>query len=248
MSFLERVRQAMAAPAMAAGQVRPLSPNDDVNHLWEIVAGDWHRPTTGANRTAAMAVPAVKRARGIVCSTIGRMPLRAYTGDQLAAAQPTWLDRTDGPMSPYHRMVWTVDDLFFYGWSAWAVARGAAGQVIAADRVPFDSWRYDGGRFVYISPEGVETIADPATVVLIPGSDEGLLNSSPAVVNHAADLLLAPTELAMTHLGLADVAPRPDWAAVHIEHAASLAMGLGDVRLSALVRAYEARREAGFGE
>lgn len=66
----------------------------------------------------------------------------------------------------------------------------------------------------------------------------------------AADLAARglAAELAMTHLGLADVAPRPDWAAVHIEHAASLAMGLGDVRLSALVRAYEARREAGFGE
>lgn len=55
-------------------------------------------------------------------------------------------------------------------------------------------------------------------------------------------------DLAMTHLGLADVAPRSDWAAVHIEHAASLAMGLDDARISALVRAYEARREAGFGE
>ncbi len=55
-------------------------------------------------------------------------------------------------------------------------------------------------------------------------------------------------ELAVTHLGLAEVCPRVDWRAVHIDHASSLALGLGDDRLSALVRAYEAERELSFGE
>ena len=74
-------------------------------------------------------------------------------------------------------------------------------------------------------------------------------NAHAALTARAADLAARglAAELAMTHLGLADVAPRSDWAAVHIEHAASLAMGLDDARISALVRAYEARREAGFG-
>jgi len=62
-----------------------------------------------------------------------------------------------------------------------------------------------------------------------------------AGLGRAADLLL-------THLGAADVCPRVDWRAVHIEHASSLALGLGDARLSALVRAYEAERELSFGE
>lgn len=197
MRFVDKVRRALAAPAVVGGQVRYLSPTDDVNHLWQIVAGDWVRPQTGTNRTAAMAVPAVKRARGIICTTIARMPLRAYRGETVADRQPLWLDRTDGPVSPYHRMVWTVDDLLFYGWSAWAVARDAGGQVIAADRVPFDNWRVDdGGRFVYVSPEGVETEADPASVILIPGSDEGLLTASPGAIRHAADLLAAASKAA----------------------------------------------------
>lgn len=197
MSFVDKVRRALAAPAVVGGQVRYLSPADDTNHLWPIVAGDWAPRTAGATRAAAMAVPAVKRARGVICTTIARTPLRAYRGDTEARRQPLWLDRTDGPVSPYHRMVWTVDDLLFYGWSAWAVARDAAGLVIAADRVPYDAWRIDdGGRFVYVSPEGVETVADPSSVILIPGSDEGLLASSPGVIRHAADLLAAASKAA----------------------------------------------------
>lgn len=55
-------------------------------------------------------------------------------------------------------------------------------------------------------------------------------------------------ELAMTHLALSAYAPRSDWRALHVEHAASLAMGLGDPRLAALTRAYEAERDLDFGE
>lgn len=195
MRFLDRVRHALAAPAMAAGQVRYLSPTDDVNHLWPIVAPDWIRPA-GATRAQAMAVPAVKRARSIICTTIARTPLVAYHGTDRATEQPAWLDRTDGPVSPYHRMLWTVDDLLFYGWSAWAVARNTAGRVVAADRIPFDSWRLDEGRVVYIADNGVEVVADPATVLLIPGSDEGLLTASPATIRHAADLLASACKAA----------------------------------------------------
>lgn len=188
MSFLDKVRTALAAPAVVSGQVKFLSPTDDVNHLWPIVSPDWI-PSTGTTRAAAMAVPAVKRARGIICTTVARIPLRAYRGDAPESTQPLWLDRTNGPMSPYHRMVWTVDDLLFYGWSCWAVQRSTAGQVIAADRVPFDQWRTENGQVIYAAPDGREIVADPKTVLLIPGSDGGLLEDSATAVRHASDLL-----------------------------------------------------------
>lgn len=190
MKFFDAVRAALAAPAAAQGQVKYLSPYDDVNHLWPIVAPDWVRSTGSVTRAQAMSVPAVKRARGIICTTIARIPLRAYRGTEPINPQPLWIDRTDGPVSPYHRMVWTVDDLLFYGWSLWAVSRDARGQVIAADRVPFDQWRIESdGTIVYVQPNGVETPADPRSVVLIPGSDEGLLEASGGAIRHAADLL-----------------------------------------------------------
>lgn len=194
MTFLDRVRRALAAPAAVSGQVRYLSPYDDSNHLATLAVADW-LPTNGViTREAAMAVPAVKRARSIICTTIGRIPLAAYRGDtQLEGSdRPLWLDRTDGPVSPYHRMLWTVDDLLFHGWSLWAVGRDSTGRVIAADRVPPASWRMDRGAIVYVDQaSGVETIADPKSVVLIPGSDEGLLASSAGALRHAGDLLRA---------------------------------------------------------
>ena len=143
MSLLSKLRAALAVPATAhARRVGYLSPYDDVNHLYHFVAPDWfpHRELT---REIAMGVPAVSRSRRIVCNTIAQLPLQAYRGDQKIES-PTWLDRADGPISPYQRMVWTVDDLFFYGLSLWAVERGADDQVKAADRVPFDEWTVDG--------------------------------------------------------------------------------------------------------
>ncbi|QDF17422.1 portal protein [Gordonia phage Coeur] len=195
MSFLSRLRAALAVPAVAAGEVRRLSPYDDINHLSSFVAPDW-LPAHGVTREAAMSVPAVARARRIICSSIASLPLRAYRGDQLAETQPPWLDRTDGPVSPYHRMLWTVDDLLFYGWSAWAVARNSAGVVIAADRIPFDSWHIDAeGHIVYRARaqdgDPTDVIAADGEVVLIPGADQGLLVESATAIRHALALLQA---------------------------------------------------------
>lgn len=195
MKLLDRLRHALAAPAVVNGQVKYLSPYDDVNHLWPIVAPDW-LPASSVTRSAAMQVPAIKRARGVICTTIARTPLRAYRGDELVTAAPAWLDRTDGPVSPYHRMVWTVDDLLFYGWSAWAVSRDVTGHVLAADRIPFDQWEIEDGRFIWTTAGGVRTEADPNTVILIPGSDNGLLSESSGMIRHAADLLAAASKAA----------------------------------------------------
>lgn len=198
MSFLDKVRKALAAPAVVNGQVSYLSPYDDVNHLVGLVAPEWLPHNGSVTRQTAMAVPAVKRARTIICTTIARIPLAAYRGDEKLAGpdRPLWLDRTDGPVSPFHRMLWTVDDLLFYGWSLWAVQRDEAGRIRAADRVPFASWRIDGPHVVYIGVDGVETIANPASVVLIPGSDEGLLEASSGAIRHAADLLHSASKAA----------------------------------------------------
>jgi len=70
-------------------------------------------------------------------------------------------------------------------------------------------------------------------------------------LSNDADRLAAlgrAAELALTHLSLSKASPRSDWRAVHVEHAAALAFGLDDPRLSALVRAFEAERDLDFGE
>lgn len=193
-SFLSRLRAALALPAVAAGELPRsfLSPYDDVNHLARIVAPEWFPQHRVIDRRAAMSIPAVSRARRTICNSVARLPLRCYRGPDVLTPGPLWLDRTDGPVSPYHRMLWTVDDLLFHGLSAWAVGRGVDGHVIAADRIPFDQWRIDEhGQVLYRDPGGSEYVADAASIVVIPGSDEGLLNSSPTILGHALDLLAA---------------------------------------------------------
>lgn len=133
-----------------------------------------------------MRVPAVARARLLVVTNIPRCPLVAYNGDQAlaGASRPTWLDRTDGPWSPFHRMLWTVDDLFFYGWSAWAVERNDTGAVVAGDRIPFSQWDIDAdGTVLYQNRPVAER-----DIVVIPGVSEGILDHGIDAITHAAEL------------------------------------------------------------
>lgn len=143
-----------------------------VGDLTRIVVADiFGTAAVPVTRGEAMAVPAMARARHLLTGTLAGAPLRAYRGAAELPDQPPWLYRTDGPTSPWHRMLWTVDDLLFSGWSLWAVARGADGAVLDAARVPTERWSFDDqGRVRYD-----DDVLDPSTVLLIPGPHEGLL-------------------------------------------------------------------------
>ncbi|MBF6085291.1 phage portal protein [Nocardia cyriacigeorgica] len=145
-------------------------------------------------RVEAMSVPAMARARRIIAGSIARMPLRAYRGDELAGDQPRWLDRTDAAVSPFHRMLWTVDDLLFYGWSLWSLSRDASDRVSSAARIPWDRWDFD--TFGRIEVDG-ELVAD-RDVCLIPGVDEGVLYFAQTAIRHAAKLIAAADKVADT--------------------------------------------------
>lgn len=181
MGFLDTIRSALALPALAAQAAPVASPYAWPNHLYTV-------DTSGLperlelTRPAAMRVPAVKRARGLIVASVARCPLIAYTGNTISTVQPEWLDRTDSIVSPFHRMLWTIDDLIFYGSSLWAVERDAAGTVVAADRVPWENWGlgHDG----HILYNGLPVADDE--VCLIPGIDAGLLVDGLDAVHHAA--------------------------------------------------------------
>lgn len=127
------------------------------------------------DRAAAMAVPAMARARHLICGSIASCPLvvirDGVTLDPVYA--PTWSYRTDGPVSPYHRMLWTVDDLLFTGWSLWHAALDVAGFPTTLDRVPRDAWSFGPDGLTVVDADGRPL--DAATHVLLPGPHEGLL-------------------------------------------------------------------------
>lgn len=215
MGLIDVIRQAtrlpgdvttgLPAPVLAS----PMSPRP--NHLEAIVWADLiDRDYKPISRADAMRVPALARARQLIVTTVARLPLRAMRGGEPLETQPSWLDRTDGPVSPYHRMLMTADDLLFYGWSLWAVRRGADGYVIAADRVPIENWELR---------EGLVIVNDrPARndeVVLIPGIHEGILAFGDETIKQARGLLhsaakAATTPNAMVNLAQKSGAPMSD--------------------------------------
>ena len=191
MGFFEKVRQALSLPALAAGslEVPYASAWADPNHL--ITVGTPDLLPESITRDVAMNVAALARARRIIVSSIARCPLVVHDDDGPLPDQPAWVSGTSGPISPYHRMLWTVDDLLFYGWSLWAVKRNGAGAVVAADHVLYERWGFTPNGEVYFEGEEIA----PDDVILIPGSDQGILRY-PAAIRHAAQINAAAASAA----------------------------------------------------
>jgi len=162
--------------------------------VWADVFGSDYVPTT---RKTAMAVPAVARMRHLLVGIVARLPLQQLTGQTVdpPTSQPLWMQRTDGTLSPWHRMAWTVDDLLFHGWSLWAGKRGAVtdgSPLLEAARVPISDWEVNPEGLLIVKGQTVR--ADQA--ILIPGPHGGLLNDSSPIIRMAADNLLAAANAA----------------------------------------------------
>jgi hypothetical protein len=179
------------------------SPSHLANIVWADVFGaDVPSPLT---RAEAMRVPAVARSRHIICSTIARIDLREYAGAEKVPdeGQPAWIRQTRAGVSPFHRMLWTVDDLVFYGWSCWRrtenMAATSGGRPLRMDRIAPGGWRIDQVGRVELIDATVRTgwrVARADEVVLIPGMHEGLLTFAAATIRHAAALEDAATKAA----------------------------------------------------
>jgi Phage portal protein len=191
--------------------VSPLAPS---HNLARVLDGVVHRDIFGdiaaapVTRAEAMTVPAVARARHIICGTTGAVPLRRFRGaTPLPPEQQGWASQTTGAVPAYHRAVWTADDLLFYGWSCWSRVNGSDGFPRRMDRVPMGRWSVDdAGRVLIDALDGRgHRLVDQSTVLLLPGPHEGILTSAAATIRHAADLQRAAWQAAKTpaaYLGL----------------------------------------------
>lgn len=176
-----------AGAAPPVGLASPFSPSGTTAGLesvvWADVMGTENLPLT---RAEAMKAPAVVRARGLIVTTLATCALefRDATG---AIDPPLWAVRTDGPQSPYHRMLWTADDLLFYGWAAWAVDRDARGNVIAAAHLRRDQWNIDERGRVLVNDQPVRT----DSIAIFEGVHEGVLTVGATAIGHARALARA---------------------------------------------------------
>lgn len=146
-------------------------------------------------RAECMSIPAIARARHKLVTAVARGVLRQLRGQELVTGDgPAWLSSTSGRTSPQHRLVWTVDDLIFGGWSLWAVTRETIGdptsRILDGSRAPFDSWQINSDTHEVELWDGEQWIPveDESSVILIPGYHEGLLSYGTRTIRGAAHL------------------------------------------------------------
>jgi hypothetical protein len=217
-----------ASLALSVPTAGVLSPWVDDSFLERVVVPDiWPdavpRPMT---RGEAMQVPAVSRSRHLICATIARLPLEAFTGAELAPYQPMWCYSTDGQLgdltdaqcirygvtggqSPFQRMLTTCDDLLFNGWSLWLVTRqiDRGGRLLPNRmiRIPYGLWDVDqDGELIDQDghPFAAGVTADgtdrPTAAVLIQGPHEGILTFGAPTIRAAGALERTAAEVART--------------------------------------------------
>lgn len=142
----------------------------------------------GITRATAMAIPSVARQRHLIAGSLARCPLVEMIRDTPAPEPAPWMQRTDSLVSPYHRMLWTVDDLIFGGWSLWARYNDAAGRLpLDMSRVPTERWRFTKTGGIETNLSGEWKPARAAEVVLIPGPHEGICNFGAPAIRMARD-------------------------------------------------------------
>lgn len=147
MALFSRTSKAAISPApkTQAAAVGGYSPNSA--GLGASMIGQYYTYQEGDARNRAVSVPTINRARDLMASVIGCMPLRMYNeiwnGDEMEKmplAPRTWLRRPD-PGVPYQfLMSWTFDDLLFFGRAFWYItSRTADGYPATFTRLPAGS-------------------------------------------------------------------------------------------------------------
>ena len=202
MAIFNKTKKAAISPApnkaAAAGGFAPgySSSNVGVNMI-----GQYYTYREGEARNQAISVPTINRARDLMASVIGCMPLKMYSemwnGDEMEKvnlAPRNWLRRPD-PTVPYQFiMSWTLDDLMMFGRAFWYISsRTADGYPASFTRLPAGSiTTTDQSGPVWFAPssqvyfQGGEI--DPANLVQFLSPAQGLIYSAPGAIETALKL------------------------------------------------------------
>jgi HK97 family phage portal protein len=149
------------------------------------------------DRSDAMQVPAVARARNIIAGTIATLGLRAYneiTGAKIEGRQI--LKQPDPALPLAVTMAWTVEDLLLHGRGFWMVL-----EVSPEDGRPTQARRIDPTRVTFTTDLNTQEIVNgfyieggllPATgvgsLIMFSGLDEGILNRGGRTISTALKL------------------------------------------------------------
>jgi len=156
------------------------------------------------SRRAAMTVPAVARARNIIASTIASLEMQTYA-ESTEAEIPNRpiIKQPDPSLSRNTTIVWTVDDLLFYGVSYWQILATAMedGRVTQARRI--DPLRITartdatGQLILAYTLDGRELpMKGVGSLIVFWGPDEGVLARAGRTIQAAIELESAALRMA----------------------------------------------------
>lgn len=151
------------------------SPWSDNEHLEQVTLAhlyDLDESNLPLTRDAAMHVPAIARARNLICTSIGRMPLAAHTSSGRRKGQPGIVTQPDPGAPALTTWTWTVDELMFHG-RAWHYVleetngRATRTRVLPAAHIMFDT---------NDQPYGFKGKPLPNRWIRVDGPHEGILS------------------------------------------------------------------------
>jgi HK97 family phage portal protein len=148
-------------------------------------------------RADAMQVPAVARARNIICGTIGTLGLNAYNDVTYAKIEGRSLLKQPDPALPLCTTItWTCEDLLFHGHAFWFVLA-----VSPEDGRPTQARRIDPTRVTFTTDLNTQEIINGfyldgalvptmgvGSLIMFSGMDEGILNRGGRTISTALKL------------------------------------------------------------
>jgi len=191
------------APSKAAAVGGGFAPGYSSSNVGVNMIGQYYTYREGEQRNLAMSVPTIARARNLMASTIGSMPLRMYkevwddTEKEMKKeylAPRSWLRRPD-PTVPYQfLMSFTMEDLLMFGRAFWYItSRTADGMPASMTRLPAGSvTTTDQSGPVWFAPstqvyfQGGEI--DPTNLIQFLSPAQGLIYSSQSAIETALKL------------------------------------------------------------
>ena len=154
-------------------------------------------------REQAMSVPAVARARNILCGTVGTIPLEEYNSQDQEIKNRVVIDQPDPAVPRAVTLTWLAEDLLFYGVGYLQVM-----DVSPADGRPYRMRRINPNRVSYnlatdrsvIESYNLDTTKLPndglGSLIVFQGWDEGVLARAGRTIQTAIELEAAAYRMA----------------------------------------------------
>lgn len=137
------------------------------------------------NRKTAMSIPAFAKARNLIATGIGRMPLVAEKNNRPLATQPACLVQMQANVTNFNTIVWVVDAMIFYGRAFLLITeRLANGQPKTFRFVPEWKAETQDGLLVKAFDKAVK----PNEYVRIDAHHEGLLTYAAEIIRDIKEL------------------------------------------------------------